>query len=93
MTGAGSLPLRLLRRHPALLMRFLVMVTQEPLLFALSVAHRLSTVRTAARILVRDNGWAVGLRSHETLLAGWGTYRRLWSAQAGDAEEVAERAR
>lgn len=59
----------------------------------LSVAHRLSTVRTAARILVLENGRAAGFGSHETLLAGCETYRRLWSAQvppAEVAEEVAE---
>jgi ABC-type multidrug transport system fused ATPase/permease subunit len=48
----------------------------------LSVAHRLSTLRNAARILVLDGGRAVGLSSHEELLATCDTYRRLWFAQA-----------
>jgi ABC-type multidrug transport system fused ATPase/permease subunit len=56
----------------------------------LSVAHRLSTLRNAARILVLDNGRAVGLSSHEELLATCETYRRLWFAQTRATAEVSE---
>ena len=48
----------------------------------LSVAHRLSTVRNATRILVLDGGRAAGLSSHAELLETCATYRRLWYAQA-----------
>jgi ABC-type multidrug transport system fused ATPase/permease subunit len=56
----------------------------------LSVAHRLSTLRNAARILVLDGGRAVGLSSHEELLATCETYKRLWFAQAQATTAVSE---
>ena len=49
---------------------------------AISVAHRLSTLRNASRILVLENGSVVGLGTHAELLARSGTYQRLWEAQA-----------
>lgn len=48
---------------------------------AISVAHRLSTLRNATRILVVEQGQAVGLGTHKELLANCLTYRRLWEAQ------------
>lgn len=48
---------------------------------AISVAHRLSTLRNATRILVIEQGQAVGLGTHEELLANCLTYQRLWEAQ------------
>lgn len=48
---------------------------------AISVAHRLSTLRNASRILVLEQGRAVGLGTHKELLATCPTYRRLWEAQ------------
>ena len=54
----------------------------------LSVAHRLSTLRNATRILVLDGGRAVGLSAHAELLASCETYRRLWYAQADASAEV-----
>lgn len=48
---------------------------------AISVAHRLSTLRNATRILVLEQGHAVGLGTHQELLANCLTYRRLWEAQ------------
>ena len=48
---------------------------------AISVAHRLSTLRNATRILVIEQGQAVGLGTHQELLANCPTYRRLWEAQ------------
>jgi ATP-binding cassette, subfamily B, bacterial MsbA len=48
---------------------------------AISVAHRLSTLRNATRILVLEQGHAVGLGTHTELLANCLTYRRLWEAQ------------
>jgi len=50
---------------------------------AISVAHRLSTLRNATRILVLEQGQAVGLGTHKELLANCLTYRRLWEAQGG----------
>lgn len=47
----------------------------------ISVAHRLSTLRNATRILVVEQGRAVGLGTHKELLANCLTYRRLWEAQ------------
>jgi ATP-binding cassette subfamily B protein len=53
-----------------------------------SIAHRLSTLRNATRILVLDGGRAVGLSSHAELLASCETYRRLWFAQTHEEREV-----
>ncbi|MFL6247934.1 MAG: ABC transporter ATP-binding protein [Thermoanaerobaculia bacterium] len=49
---------------------------------AISVAHRLSTLRNASRILVLENGRVVGIGTHAELLTRSGTYQRLWEAQA-----------
>jgi ATP-binding cassette, subfamily B, bacterial len=46
------------------------------------VAHRLSTVRTADRVVVLSDGGLVELGSHEELLGGGGLYSRLHAAQA-----------
>jgi ABC-type multidrug transport system fused ATPase/permease subunit len=48
---------------------------------AISVAHRLSTLRNATRILVLEQGQVMGLGKHRELLANCPTYRRLWEAQ------------
>jgi len=50
------------------------------------IAHRLSTVRRADRILVLENGMITDEGSHECLLAHTGTYRRLYSLQFEDIE-------
>ena len=47
------------------------------------IAHRLSTVRHADRILVLDGGAVAEAGSHEALLAEEGLYHRLWSVQTG----------
>jgi ABC-type multidrug transport system fused ATPase/permease subunit len=52
---------------------------------AISVAHRLSTLRNATRILVLEQGQAMGLGTHQELLATCPTYVRLWEAQGGNA--------
>jgi ABC-type multidrug transport system fused ATPase/permease subunit len=51
---------------------------------AISVAHRLSTLRNATRILVIENGVAVGIGPHAELLERSSTYRRLWESQTMD---------
>jgi ABC-type multidrug transport system fused ATPase/permease subunit len=48
---------------------------------AISVAHRLSTLRNASRIIVLEQGQVVGLGTHHELLDKCLTYRRLWEAQ------------
>jgi ABC-type multidrug transport system fused ATPase/permease subunit len=52
---------------------------------AISVAHRLSTLRNASRILVLEHGQAMGLGTHRELLETCPTYVRLWKAQGGTA--------
>ena len=52
------------------------------------IAHRLSTVRTAARILVFDDGRIVEDGSHEELLRADGLYANLWRVQIGDIESL-----
>ncbi len=52
---------------------------------AISIAHRLSTLRNASRILVLEQGQVVGLGTHQQLLATCPTYVRLWEAQGGYA--------
>jgi ABC-type multidrug transport system fused ATPase/permease subunit len=48
---------------------------------ALVIAHRLSTVRNADRIVVLDRGRVVETGSHEELLARGGLYARLCERQ------------
>ena len=45
------------------------------------IAHRLSTVRRADRILVLENGTIADEGPHESLMAHTGTYRRLYDMQ------------
>jgi ATP-binding cassette subfamily B protein/subfamily B ATP-binding cassette protein MsbA len=47
------------------------------------VAHRLSTIGRATRILVVDGGRLVEEGTHDTLVAAGGLYRSLWEAQTG----------
>ena len=58
------------------------------------VAHRLSTLRIADRILVFEKGRIIQSGSHEELVAVPGLYRRLWDLQAdlesGYRTELAE---
>ncbi len=60
----------------------------------LIIAHRLSSVIHADRILVLERGQVVETGGHGALLESGGTYARLMAAQAqaGDAEAMAERA-
>ena len=48
---------------------------------SLVIAHRLSTVRHADRILVMHHGRVVESGSHDELMAGDGTYRLLVETQ------------
>ena len=50
------------------------------------IAHRLSTVRRADRIVVLENGSISDVGTHEDLLTRLGTYRRLYELQFVDVE-------
>ncbi|MFG6469228.1 ABC transporter ATP-binding protein [Roseateles sp. BYS87W] len=57
----------------------------------IAIAHRLSTLRKADRLVVMDRGEIVELGPHDELIALQGHYWRLWEAQArrvdADADE------
>jgi ATP-binding cassette subfamily B protein len=55
---------------------------------AIIVAHRLSTIRHADRILVFDQGRIVERGSHEALLAQGGIYEELWRIQTGKIDHT-----
>ncbi len=50
------------------------------------IAHRLSTVRRADRIVVLENGTIADIGSHDELMSKLGTYRRLYDLQFLDIE-------
>jgi len=50
------------------------------------IAHRLSTVRHADRIVVLDQGAIAEDGAHETLIQQDGIYAKLWAVQTGSAE-------
>jgi len=50
------------------------------------IAHRLSTVRRADRIVVLENGMIGDIGAHEELMRKLGTYRRLYELQFAEAD-------
>ncbi len=52
---------------------------------AVIIAHRLSTVRNADRILVLDQGTIVEDGAHEDLVELGGIYSRMWAVQTGQS--------
>jgi subfamily B ATP-binding cassette protein MsbA len=55
----------------------------------LVIAHRLSTVRRADRIVVLENGTITDMGAHEDLMKKLGTYRRLYDLQFVDVDAPA----
>ncbi len=56
----------------------------------IAIAHRLSTLRKADRLVVMERGRVVEVGPHETLMARQGAYWRLYEAQARRVEEEGE---
>jgi subfamily B ATP-binding cassette protein MsbA len=54
------------------------------------IAHRLSTVRRADRIVVIENGAVADIGAHDDLMTRLGTYRRLYDLQFADFEQKLE---
>jgi ATP-binding cassette, subfamily B, bacterial len=58
----------------------------------IAIAHRLSTLRKADRLVVIDRGEVVEVGPHDALMEKQGAYWRLYEAQARRAEEDAQAA-
>ncbi|HET9742491.1 MAG TPA: ABC transporter ATP-binding protein [Terriglobales bacterium] len=60
---------------------------------AFVIAHRLSTVRNADRIIVMENGAITDIGPHHELLQRFGTYQRLYNLQFVDVDSLSFRTR
>jgi len=60
----------------------------------IAIAHRLSTLRKADRLVVMDRGRIVEIGNHDQLMAVEGHYYKLYQAQARnvDTEDTLQRA-
>src|SRR5580704_1341035 len=54
----------------------------------IAIAHRLSTIARLNRLIVLDQGRIVEEGTHSQLLAGGGTYARLWQHQSGGFHDL-----
>ena len=52
------------------------------------IAHRLSTVQRADRIVVLERGRVAEIGRHEDLLAARGIYKRLYQMQFHDEDKI-----
>ena len=59
----------------------------------IAIAHRLSTLRKANRLVVLDRGRVVEVGDHESLMSREGAYFRLYQAQVRQGDESDERLR
>jgi ATP-binding cassette, subfamily B, heavy metal transporter len=55
----------------------------------ITIAHRLSTVVDADRIVVLENGRVIEQGNHQELLARRGRYASMWTRQAAEREDAA----
>jgi ATP-binding cassette subfamily B protein len=53
----------------------------------IAIAHRLSTLHRADRLVVLDRGAVVEEGSHDELMAAEGAYYRLYEAQARNVDQ------
>ena len=58
----------------------------------IAIAHRLSTLRKADRLIVLDKGEIVEVGNHDELMQAQGAYYQLYQAQARHAAEIAQEA-
>ena len=59
----------------------------------IAIAHRLSTLRKADRLVVMDRGRLVELGNHDELMAAEGHYYKLYQAQARNVDTEQETTR
>ena len=71
-----------------LIQRSLDRLTEDRTTFV--IAHRLSTVKDAERIVVLEDGRVVERGTHDDLLAEDGLYAHLWGVQAGEIDQLPE---